>query len=200
MDRLKELGLYDDTLIVLWGDHGYHLGERELWCKSTVYEAACRAPLVIKPAGQPRHREVEEVVEFLDVYPTLLDLCGIEDRYGVSGRSLRPLLDGRSVRKRYAVSQFQRPYPALTSLKKRRYMGYAVRDQRWTYTEWVDLKGYVVECELYDMSPGGLERRNLAGEPRFGSVELRMSRALHRVLRNQKGVTGIAAGNFRKRE
>ena len=70
LDRLKELGLYDDTLIVLWGDHGYHLGEQELWCKSTVYEAACRAPLVIKPAGRPRHREVEEVVEFLDVYPT----------------------------------------------------------------------------------------------------------------------------------
>ena len=200
LDRLKELGLYDDTLIVLWGDHGYHLGEQELWCKSTVYEAACRAPLVIKPAGRPRHREVEEVVELLDVYPTLLDLCGIEDRYGVSGRSLRPLLDGRSMRKRYAVSQFQRPYPALTSLKKRRYMGYTVRDRRWTYTEWVDLTGRVAECELYDMSPGGPERRNLAGEPRFGSVERRMSRALHRVLRNQKGVTGIAAGEFGKRD
>ena len=60
------------------------------------------------------------------------------------------------------------------------------------------MKGCVVECELYDMSSGGLERRNLAGEPRLGSVERRMSRALHRVLRTQKGVTGIAAGDFGK--
>lgn len=200
LGRLKELGLYDDTLIVLWGDHGYHLGEQDLWCKSTLYEAACRAPLVIKPAGETRHREADEVVEFLDVYPTLLDLCGVEDRYGVSGRSLRPLLEGRSMRKRYAVSQFQRPYPALTSLKRRRYMGYAIRDERWIYAEWVDLKGCVAGRELYDMASGGLERRNLAGERRLRSVERRMSRALHRVLQRQKGVTGIAAGEFGKQD
>ena len=196
--RLKELGLYDDTLIVLWGDHGYHLGEQDLWCKSTIYESACRAPLIIKPAGRLQHRETEAVVEFLDIYPTLLDLCGVGDRYGVSGRSLRPLLEGRSVRKRYAVSQFQRPYPALTSLRKRRYMGYVIRDERWTYAEWTDRKGCVVASELYDMSSDEFERRNLVGEARCRSVENRMSRVLHRVLERQKGVTGIAAGEFRK--
>lgn len=200
LNKLKELGIYEDTLIVLWGDHGYHLGEQSLWCKSTVYEAACRAPLIVKPAGPPRHRAPEQVVEFLDIYPTLLDLCGIDDRYGVSGRSLRPLLEGRNMRKRYAVSQFQRPYPALTNAGKRRYMGYAIRDDRWTYVEWVDLKGRVAASELYDMSSAEFERRNLAGEPRFRSVEKRMNRALHRVLGGQKGVTGIAAGEFRKPE
>ncbi len=200
LDKLKALGIYDDTLIVLWGDHGYHLGEQSLWCKSTVYEAACRAPLIVKPAGRPQHRESEQVVEFLDIYPTLLDLCGIDDRYGVSGRSLRPLLEGRKMPKRYAVSQFQRPYPALFDAGKRRYMGYVIRDDRWMYVEWIDWKGRVVASELYDLSSDEFERRNLVGEPGCRSVEKRMNRALHRVLGKQKGVTGIAAGEFRKPE
>lgn len=187
--RLKQLGLYDDTLIVLWGDHGYHLGEQELWCKSTTYEAACRAPLIVKPAGRPQPRTVDDVVEFLDIFPTMLDLCSIGPcpQQRLSGRTLRPLLEGRRTgRHRYAVSQFQRPYPALTSRKKRRHTGYVIRDERWSYTEWVDLQGRITARELYDLSAESGERCNLAGTGARRSVCRRMARALHRVLNNQQ--------------
>lgn len=183
---LRELGLYDQTLVVLWGDHGYHLGEQALWCKSTNYEAACRAPLLIREPGQSRARRVGSVVEFLDLYPTLLDLCGIAPTTHLSGQSLRPLLRGREGGRRYAVSQFQRPYPALTSRAKRQYMGYVIRDERWSYTEWVDLEGHPVACELYDLAPEGRERRNLCADPRCRSVRRRLSRALHRLLERQQ--------------
>lgn len=195
--RLRELGLYDDTLIVLWGDHGYHLGEQGMWCKSTTYEAACRAPLIVKPAGRPQHRTVDGVVELLDIYPTLLDLCGIRDRYGVSGRSLRPQLEGRPARHRYALSQFQRPYPALTKRAARRYMGYVVRDEKWAYTEWVDLEGQEAARELYELS-AGCEARNLAGTPALRRVEKRLSRVLHRMLGKRKHDPETAGGAERK--
>lgn len=183
---LKELGLYDDTLIVLWGDHGYHLGDQELWCKSTTYEAACRAPLLIKEPRQERSRRVDSVVEFLDIYPTMLDLCGIESLASLSGRSLRPLLRGEDGGFRYAVSQFQRPYPALTARAKRRYMGYVIRDGRWSYTEWVDLEGRLVDRELYDLGPERRERCNLAEDSRYNTIERRLAKALHRILDGQR--------------
>lgn len=185
--KLKELGLYDDTVIVLWGDHGYHLGEQDLWCKSTTYEAACRAPLLIKGAGQQHPREIDGVVEFLDIYPTMLGMCGIGTAHKLSGISLEPLMKGRKSPRRYAVSQFQRPYPALTNRKRRKHMGYVIRDERWTYTEWVDLEGKLVARELYDMSSDRYEKKNMAGESVTKSVEKRLSKALRKVLDGQKG-------------
>lgn len=195
IDRLKQLGLYDNTVIVLWGDHGYHLGEQDLWCKSTTYEAACNAPLIIKEAAQQKGRNMDEVVEFLDIYPTMLDMCSIDTSHEVSGQSLLPLMKGKRVRPRYAVSQFQRPYPALTNLKNREYMGYVIRDARWAYTEWVDLDGELIARELYDMSGSRFENKNLSGLRSSKSTEKRMSKALHKILNGQKGRPDIAANN-----
>lgn len=177
--ELKRLGLYDNTLIVLWGDHGYHLGEQDLWGKATTYEAACNAPLIVKGYGKPGTNN--DVVEFVDIYPTLIDLCGIATLHPLSGKSLRPLLDGRHRRGSYAVSQFQRPYPALTKAAKRKHMGYVIRDERWAYTEWLDLQGMLVANELYDMSAERFEKKNMAGVPDYKRVERRMAKALHRV-------------------
>ena len=200
LDRLKELGLYDDTLIVLWGDHGYHLGEQDLWCKSTVYEAACRAPLVIKPTGRPRHREVEEVVEFLDVYPTVSTCAASRTVTAFRGGACGRCSTGGACANAMPSVSFSVLIRRLRALRSGVTWAMPFVTGRWTYTEWVDLTGRVAECELYDMSPGGPERRNLAGEPRFGSVERRMSRALHRVLRNQKGGDGHCGRRVREAE
>lgn len=179
--KLKELGLYDNTLIVLWGDHGYHLGEQDLWCKSTTYQAACNAPLIIKGYGQPQPRVNDDVVEFVDIYPTLIDACDIQTSHKLSGQSLQPLLKGKHRRGSYAVSQFQRPYPALTKANKRKQMGYVIRDARWAYTEWLDLQGVLVARELYDMSSGKFEKENLTGQDKYRRIERRMAKALHKI-------------------
>lgn len=190
LDKLKELGLYDNTLIVLWGDHGYHLGEQELWCKSTTYEAACRAPLIIREPRQYGSRTVDTVIEFLDIYPTMLDLCNIQPEMHLSGKSLCPQLNGRKGGRSYAISQFQRPYPALTDRKKRRHMGYVIRDARWSYTEWRDLEGRTVACELYDLKSERQEQYNLYGKGHH-SVTRRLARNLHRILDRQRFSDGL---------
>lgn len=173
--RLKELGLYEDTAIVVLGDHGYHTGEQGLWCKSTNYEAACRAPLLIKGAGSGQGRKVEQPVEFTDVFPTLTGMCGVSAPENLPGKDLLNL-DERG--EHYAFSQFPRPYAALHRASARTHMGYAVRDSRWRYIEWYDLEGRLVETELYDLQENLLETENLSGHPSVEDAESRLRAVL----------------------
>ena len=149
MDALVRLGLADNTVVVLWGDHGYHLGEQGLWCKSTNFELDTRVPLIVSvPGGKGGH--CDAVVETVDIYPTLADYCGVEPPGELAGVSLRPLLEKRGeYRKQYAFSQFVRPYQAINK-RVETHMGYSVRTPRWRCTYWYDLKtGEVAEKELY---------------------------------------------------
>lgn len=181
IQELKRLGLYDDTVIVVLGDHGYHTGEQGLWCKSTNYEAACRAPLIIKDARQKKSRKVDVPVEFVDIFPTLTELCGIERPAGLSGKSLNTL-DKDSVY--YAVSQFPRPYAALHRAKARTHMGYTIRDSRWRYIEWYDNDGNLAETELYDLSESKLESDNLSGTEACALEEERLKNTLAMFMKN----------------
>lgn len=179
--ELKRLGLYDDTVIVVLGDHGYHTGEQGLWCKSTNYEAACHSPLIIKDAGQKTARKVNDPVEFVDIFPTLADLCCIDAPQELSGKDIWNLDEGQI---HYAVSQFPRPYAALHRAKARTHMGYTVRDSRWRYVEWYDNDGNLAETELYDLSQTDFETENLSGLPACSSDESRLKSALAKLPKN----------------
>lgn len=186
INSLKEQGLYDNTVIVLFGDHGYHLGEQDLWCKSTNYEAACNAPLIIRNPSSKPHRS-RDIVEFVDIYPTLTDACGVKPAGDLSGVSLLPVVNGHEGSKQYAVSQFPRPYASLHRASAREQMGYTIRDNRWRYVEWFDAKkNNLVATELYDMSQHKYEKVNIAADPKYKQTCEKLSGELHKILNNQK--------------
>lgn len=187
IDELDRLGLREQTIIVLWGDHGYHLGEQELWCKSTNFELDDRIPMIISaPAAGRRGAATNAIVEAVDLYPTLMDLCGIPPPHTLSGRSLAALLSDPAAKWDHeAYSQFCRPYKAITSGHPT-HMGYTVRDQAWRYTVWYRLKDHVIESrELYDVHQDPVETVNLAGRREYKKVEDKLGRLLE-LYRNRK--------------
>ena len=100
-----------NTIIVIWGDNGFHLGEQHLWGKSTNFELDCKVPLLIHP------KRINDIVELIDIYPTLTDLCGLKPTHTLSGQSLRFLIENKTNWKNRAFSQFPRPYKAVNSYK-----------------------------------------------------------------------------------
>ena len=163
LDTLKELQLEENTIIVFWSDNGYHLGEHGLWKKQSLFEESARVPLLIaaprqKTKGQMSHR----IVELLDIYPTLADLCGLKAPKNLAGTSLRPLLDDPQISwSRPAITQTQR------GGAKNPVMGYSVRTERWRYTEWDQGSQGM---ELYDHQQDPQEQQNLALKPDFANV------------------------------
>jgi iduronate 2-sulfatase len=113
LKALDEAGIRDDTVIVVWGDHGWHLGEMGIWGKATNYEIATRVPLIVwTPRMKARGQATNALVELVDLYPTLCELTKLPKPAHLSGKSFVPLLDAPSTKwKKYAVSQF--PNPAL---------------------------------------------------------------------------------------
>jgi iduronate 2-sulfatase len=162
VDELKRLDLYSTTVIVLWADHGYHLGEHKLWGKITNFELDTRVPLIISIPGQKTAgSSTGAIVELVDVYPTLADICGLGIPEGLAGRSLKPLLeDPRSEWDKPAVSQFPRPgyYNG-----KPEFMGYSMRTDQYRYTKWIRIEtGEAFASELYDHYADPYEGTNLA--------------------------------------
>lgn len=181
LEGLERLGLTENTIIVLWGDHGYHLGEQDLWCKSTNFELNARAPLIIAaPFMKVNGRKSGAIVEFVDVYPTLADLAGLKPQGKLSGSSLVPLLDNpdKKLWKNVAFNQFVRPYRAIRKVPPT-HMGYSVRTDHWRCTFWYDLStGEIVERELYHLDGNGIETENLAGRSEYAAVERQLAELL----------------------
>ncbi|MEM6470046.1 MAG: sulfatase [Planctomycetota bacterium] len=161
LDSLDSLGLSERTIVVLWSDHGYHLGEHEgIWQKRTLFEQSARAPLVIRAPGYSRGQPCSRVVEFLDIYPTLAELADIKPPSILEGKSLKSLLvDPIREWDSHAVTQVLRP---ADDRLKQPVMGCSVRDQRYRYTEWAEGEKGV---ELYDHQSDPGEFRNLALDP-----------------------------------
>lgn len=161
-DELDRLDLTSNTVVVLWADHGYHLGELGLWNKHTNFELDTRVPLIIASPGQKlRGMETSALVELVDLYPTLVDLVGLPDAPGLEGVSLAGLLDNSTTSvKQTAFSQFPRPgnFKGLPPV-----MGCSVRTEKFRYTEWRNhKKNSVVARELYDHQVDPGELNNLA--------------------------------------
>jgi len=168
---LDRLGLAADTIVVFAGDNGWHLGEHGLWHKDTVFEEGARVPLLIRLPGAPGNGRVcARVVEMVDLFPTLADLCGVPAPAGLDGLSLRPLLQDPAA---------PRDRPAFTQvLRKNGGMGRSVRTARWRYTEWDEGRAGV---ELYDHDADPHELVNLSPDPRLTDTVAGLSRLLRRM-------------------
>jgi arylsulfatase A-like enzyme len=154
---LDRLGLAERTVVVLWGDHGWHLGDHGLWCKHSNFENATHAPMIVRAPGCPGDGRSEALVEFVDIYPTLAELCGIDRPQQLEGVSVVPLLDDpERPWKSAAFSQYPR---------RGGFMGYSMRTDRWRYTEWRAEDSSVAARELYDHQNDPAENVNLANHP-----------------------------------
>ena len=147
LDTLDRLQLWDDTVVILLGDHGYHLGEREWWNKNTLFERSCRAPFLIAAPGI-KPGVARGLVEFVDLYPTVADLCGLTPPPNLAGRSLRPLLRDPATPGKPA---------AFTLVTRGNARGDSIRTDRWRLTRWSD-----GTAELYDHTTDPEEDRNVA--------------------------------------
>lgn len=159
---LDDLELTENTIVVFWSDHGYHLGEHNgIWQKRTLFEEGARTPLIIRAPGQQGNGQAtRRIVEFVDIYPTLTDLAGIASPAGLAGRTLKPLLaDPLTAWNGKAITQILRPDDErLNSMV----MGCSIRTDRWRYTEWAEGKS---GKELYDHHSDPNEFHNLAVDP-----------------------------------
>ncbi len=161
LDELDRLGLRDNTVVVFWSDHGFHLGEHDLWCKTSNFELDARVPLIIA-APHAKHRGVktDALVELLDLYPTLVDLCGLPAVKGLEGVSLKPVLDDPTAAVKPAAFT-QHPRPAYYKGEPEA-MGCSVRTSGYRYTEWRGFRtGRVMARELYDHKTDPRETRNM---------------------------------------
>lgn len=173
LNKLKETDLAKNTLIVLVGDNGFHLNEQNLWGKSTNFELDCAVPLIIYDPdnNKPTHK-ISQIVELVDLYPTLTGLCDLVPSHALSGKSLSPLMKGENTGQDYAFSQFPRPYSAINSSLKQTHMGYTIRTQDWRYTLWYDKKNnQITDKELYKMKGKKMEVKNVSGQKKYATIE-----------------------------
>ncbi len=177
LDALEKEGLADNTIIVLWGDHGWQLGDHGLWHKHTNFELATRAPLLISlPKQKTAGRKCDAPVEFVDVYPTLADLCGLPKPAGLPGSSLKPFIENPAApMAKVAISQ----YPRSAGKAGGNVMGYSIRDERWRATFWRERAGSkIVATELYDEKNDPAESVSLHDRPENKAIIEALSKFL----------------------
>lgn len=166
---LERLGLREKTIIVFWGDHGYHLGEKGKWSKAnSLYEVGTRVPLIIVPP-KGKAQVSTRTVQLLDLYPTLVEWCGLPQPGGLQGHSLTPLL-------RNAKSKWEHPAYTVTYFQNK--LGKAVRTERWRYVEWDEGRAGAM---LFDHTKDPHELKNLANDPAHAKVVKEMKALLERM-------------------
>ncbi len=182
LDRLK---LRDDTIIVFWSDHGLHIGEHGLMRKTTAFELDAGVPLIIATPNHKGGQCTDALVELLDIYPTLADLCGLPAPTELEGVSLVPILnDPTRTVKEVALTQTPRPN-YLRGKRLPEVMGYSIRTPRFRYTEWRDFQtGKAKARELYDHKRDRAETKNLANAPGQSDNLKRLERLMARTLKD----------------
>jgi len=183
LNELDRLDLRDNTIIVFWSDHGYHLGEHSLWAKTSNFELDARVPMIIATPNHAGGQRTSALVELLDLYPTLADLCGLQPPSDLEGASLRPVLEDPSVSvKSAALTQHTRPaYPSREHPLEA--MGYSMRTDRYRYAEWRDAQTRrVLARELYDHESDPGETVNGIGKPQYTAAIDQLARQLAHVI------------------
>ncbi len=168
MAELDKLGLHDNTIVVFWGDHGYQLGERGKWSKAgSLFQMGDRVPLIFDvPGAKGNGRPCERVIECVDLYPTLCQLCGLPQPQGLEGRSVAPLLENPQ-------ADWDHPAYTIWSEDGRTIQGVAVSTERWRFSEFQDGRGGAM---LFDENADPLELKNLADDPQYAAVCEKLSR------------------------
>jgi arylsulfatase A-like enzyme len=172
---LKKNGLEENTIVCLWGDHGWHLNNHGLWHKHTNFEKATNSMLVVAdPRQRQKGTKSSALVEFVDIYPTLADTAGVETPKSLEGASFRRLLDDPKLRwKTAAFSQYPR------SQGGKQVMGYTMRTERYRYTEWRYRDGgEVIDRELYDYEADPRESVNHARNPENAELLQRLAKQM----------------------
>jgi iduronate 2-sulfatase len=158
LKALEREGLADNTIVVLWGDHGYHLGDHGIWTKHTNMEQATRIPLIFAGPGVVKGRATDQLAETVDIYPTLAALAALPAPTGpqpIDGTSLAPVLHDPAARVRsYAYHAYPRPGR----------LGQAIRTDRYRLVRWTEEKTGARDYELYDLVADPEETRNQAND------------------------------------
>ncbi len=149
MDELEKLGLAENTIVVIWGDHGWHLGDQLVWGKHTIFERALRSAFILNIPGKTNGINIDKVVSTVDIYPTLMDLCHVEMPYSTEGRSLLPLLSNSQAEWEDAS------YGYFLN-------GISLRTDRYRLTRYFREAEPVIE--LYDHSTDPYETKNIAAD------------------------------------
>lgn len=184
--HMKKIGIYENTIIVIWGDHGYKLGDHNSWGKMTNYNIDLKVPIIIRYPDQPnKGKQAHGIVELVDLFPTLCEISGIEVPEYMQGSSLVPLIENPERQwKRAAFSQFHRR--PKVSADGKRYMGYAMNTKKYHYIEWYDWdpvngrKGQLRNIELYDREKDPHEKVNIAQNEALSSTVKELSSQLEK--------------------
>jgi iduronate 2-sulfatase len=196
MDALKAEGLDKNTIVVLWGDHGWHLGDHGLWNKHSNFEQATKAPLLFSVPNMTKGNEYKKPTEFIDIFPTLCELNGIAVPTYLDGKSLVPAIKNNNTAiKEFAISQYPRG-------QGKDVMGYSLRTERFRYTEWVgsafttaqpfDQK-LVTATELYDLKNDPDETKNMANSAEMKQQVKQLSEKLHEYFNQQHKTAGVVS-------
>ncbi len=149
IDELDKLGLAENTIIVIWGDHGWHLGDHLVWGKHTIFERSLRSAFMVKVPGETNGKSINKVVSTVDIYPTLMELCGVEMPHQTDGKSLVPLLN----------NPLQQWEGASFGYYKN---GISLRTERYRLTKYFRSQQPLIE--LYDHKTDPFETKNIAAE------------------------------------
>lgn len=150
---LDDAGLAENTIVVVWGDHGWHLGEKLITGKNTLWDDGTRVPLIFAGPGVSAGQRCQQPAELLDIYPTLIELCGVADRDDLEGISLLPQLQD---------AETKRDRPAITSHNQG---NHGIRSERWRYIRYADGSE-----ELYDHQADPHEWVNLASDAKYAGI------------------------------
>lgn len=176
LEELDRLKLREKTVVILWGDHGWQLGEHGFWCKHTNYEVAARVPLIISiPGQQNKGSRSNGLVEFVDIFPSLADVCGLPAPEGLEGVSFKPLVDDPDrVWKTAAFHVYPRNVPGQGPA-----LGRAIRTDRYRLVEWTVAKTGFREYELFDLQQDPDENFNIAKLPQSQDRVKKLAKQLH---------------------
>jgi arylsulfatase A-like enzyme len=181
LDALDASGQADRTVVVLWSDHGWHVGEKGISGKNTLWERSTRVPLIFAGPGVAKGARCASPAELLDLYPTLADLCGLPPKQGLDGHSLVPQLRD---------AKAPREWPAITTHGPN---NHGVRSDRWRYICYADGSE-----ELYDMQADPNEWTNLAADPAQASTKVQLAKWLPK--RNAEPAPGNATRLVERKE
>lgn len=166
LDELDSLGIADDTIVVLWGDHGWNLGEHTLWCKHCCFETSMQIPVIVQAPGIGGGQRRSQLIESIDLYPSLCELAGIEAPSHLQGRSFAPVMkDAGADWKATAVGRFRN--------------GDTIRTDACRFTEYTNKQGERLSRMLYDHESDPGENVNVAGEPSREETVEKLTKQLH---------------------